>query len=323
MEEFFEKEARDQYRMLGHAEFGVTEIFALCTHNGKSPLVGFFDNEEDCIRAFRELNGEFNIYVGVNPRPDYLFNLAPNQMESNTRRARTEDIKVITGMFLDIDPFDKKRPTDDATHQAAIDKAKEIIGSYPFLQDSSILSSGNGAQILARVEFAQDPAETAKKIKALSDNIRKTHFSGDSDMKLDTVHDLPRVMAAAGTLKMKGEATDDRPYRLVQFLSEAVLNVNHALMEEIEKQEVKKNPPPSQIELDPEGGEEPYFDACPCLKSILEGRGDIYDRSEFCLSVAAVFEKQGWAKAAFGDVQVKESQGGRVKRSHPWPNNSA
>ncbi len=29
---------------------------------------------------------------------------------------------------------------------------------------------------------------------------------------------------------------------------------------------------------------------------------------------------KGWTN---GDVQVKESQGGRVKWSHPWPNNSA
>jgi len=220
VEEFSENEAGNQYRILGHAEFGVTELLALPPHNGHSPLVGFFDNEEDYIQACRKLNGKYNLYVGVNPRPGDLFSLAPNKMESGIRRASKEDIKFITGFFLDIDPADRKRPTDDATHQVAIDKAQEIVNAYPFLQDSSILSSGNGAQLLARVLFTQDLEETVQKIKVLSDKIRKTHFSGDRYMKLDAVHDLPRVMSAAGTLKIKGEATDDRPYRLVQFYSD-------------------------------------------------------------------------------------------------------
>ena len=70
-----DQDIANHYKFLGHKGFGVTELLLF----DPIPLVAYVDNEDDFVRLCLEMEGKTSgIYVGIQPRPLWLFDKAPN-----------------------------------------------------------------------------------------------------------------------------------------------------------------------------------------------------------------------------------------------------
>lgn len=93
---------RKHIRLLGHFGFGVTELRVF----DPMPLVAYDYNEDDAVRLCLEMEGKTSgIFVGVQPRPPHLFDLAPNcwkpaRSGPNSNCACDNDIEFITTVFF-------------------------------------------------------------------------------------------------------------------------------------------------------------------------------------------------------------------------------
>jgi hypothetical protein len=127
---------RNHLRMLGHAGFGVTELRVF----DPIPLVVYADNEADAVRLSLEMEGKTSgIYVGIQPRPVPLFDLAPNcwrpaRSGAEGNCACDQDIEYITTIFFDIDVVSAERSKGQPA------------------SDEELLQSLRAAQLLSREE---------------------------------------------------------------------------------------------------------------------------------------------------------------------------
>ena len=110
---------RQFYQRLNHTSPSVTEIRAINPHTGEV-WVGYFDNEDAFLSACEKLNGEFQLYAGRNPRPQELFERAPNQMRKGIEGGKNTDIQTILHIAVDIDPIrgngDKSHPRPNRSY---------------------------------------------------------------------------------------------------------------------------------------------------------------------------------------------------------------
>ena len=159
------KETRDNcsvavcqhFSLLGHRGYGVTELRTFDIR----PMVAYIDNELSAARLCRQVNGRVSgIYVGVQPRPIYLFDKAPNcwkpaTLNPESNCACDRDIEYLTACFWDIDVVSAQR---DNGHPAS---QEELLRSYHaaeslcrqecFEASASICCSGNGHYVLAPI----------------------------------------------------------------------------------------------------------------------------------------------------------------------------
>jgi hypothetical protein len=203
------------YKRLNFTPQDVAEIRAINPHTGEIK-VGFFDNEEDFVRACAEMNRKYQLYAGRNPRPRRLFSRAPNQMKEGIRAASDEDIEKITAIAIDIDPI---RPahtasTDDELQQA-IEVGKKIAAEYP---NSSVDMTGNGAAVwMVLDEPIENSDEIKRKLGLFEETIRQKYST--AKIKIDSIHNQSRINKIIGTRSIKGKDTKNRPHRDTQFIS--------------------------------------------------------------------------------------------------------
>ena len=306
---FDETQVKKHYRLLNHAPYGVTELVAIYPAGGIA-AIGYFDNEEDFDLACWYYSGKCNLYVGVNPRKKELLALAPNQMvQGLARRGKKEDIAAITAMFLDIDPVRSENcPATKEENRRALAKAQELA-SLPIFSGAGVCSSGNGAYVLAGLNFTDDLPTLEQKQKSLVEEIRREHFPEGGGLQLDSVHDLPRIMAVMGTLKMKGQEDATHPYRIARFLGEPPAEVCHTLEEAILSSsvtppssiisEARKVKRPPLLEPHPtQHGDTSLAPLCRGLQSILQTTPTIPDRSQLYLQLVAAMKERGWSREA-------------------------
>lgn len=208
------------YKLLGHEDFGLTELRVI--HPKKGLLgIGFFDSKEAFVKACLKWNGKGNIYVGRNSRSyilkDNIINL--NVISQNQwTGGKSKDIKWVTMFNLDIDPI---RPKGLAsTHQefqAAIKTGQKITQSYP---TSVLYSTGNGVGVLFPVKpyrIHNNHRLLALKTKAWEERFR-LQVESSSNLKLDSMFDLARIIKVAGTYSIKGNNSVERPFRVSRIL---------------------------------------------------------------------------------------------------------
>ena len=142
-------------RLLGHQDLGPTEFLVFAP----APLVAYVDNEDDAVRLCLEMEGKTSgIYVGVQPRPAHLFDLAPNRWVraragKNGNCARDIDIEYATAMFLDIDIVSEERakghPASEEELLQSLYAAQLLCREAGLALSSTICCSGNGHFLLA------------------------------------------------------------------------------------------------------------------------------------------------------------------------------
>ncbi len=149
---------------------------------------------------------------------------AYNRLKEKQKKAgKIEDIKYMTGVYIDIDPVrDKNIPSNDEEHQLALDKAQEIVKDY---EGAVVIDSGNGAYVHASFEpipirNKEDREIYGEKLKQWLKNIKARYFTGEDKLECDmTVAEMARLMKLPGTLSVKGQRTPERPHRLARVIS--------------------------------------------------------------------------------------------------------
>lgn len=176
---------------------------------------GYFDDPAALIAAVRPLDGRENVYLTVNPVQPALLARAANRIKPRSRTT-TGDGQIVERRWLPID-IDPQRPSDISASEEEREAALEVTRQvWTYLNDRGwpepvVAMSGNGYWMLYPLELPNDPAS-----KALVDGVLAhlaEHF-GTAAVSIDTtVSNASRIVALIGTLKVKGDATPDRPHR--------------------------------------------------------------------------------------------------------------
>ncbi len=213
---------RAAYRWLAHAEHGISEVRVI--RPGKGIVgIGFFDDEEAFVAECVRTNAAGNVYVGIQPRPRRLLEQAPNAVRPLKSGAGRKDIEVVTATVIDLDPV---RPKDTASTDEELAAAVQAAdAACRWAEDAGLarparMMSGNGAQLwfaIPPLVLDGDNHEAVQaNLKAFEAELRACIES--DQIKVDSIHDLPRIIKVVGTVSRKGEPTDERPHRLSEAL---------------------------------------------------------------------------------------------------------
>lgn len=220
---------RKHLQLLGHKGLGVTELRTF----DPIPMVAYLDNE-DAIRRCMEMEGKTSgVYVGVQPRPAHLFDLAPNRWVNaragkNGNCARDIDIEYATAIFFDIDVVSAERvkghPASEEELIQSLRAAQLLCREAGLALSSTICCSGNGHYVLAPiVPIPVDCDEVGVKFRCFCQQLAQKVACHANRVKFDPVYNLSRVMRVMGTFNQKGQPIVGRPHRRAHFVTEPVL----------------------------------------------------------------------------------------------------
>lgn len=229
------KHVRLHYQLLGHKDLGVTELRTF----DKGPEVAYTDNEEDFVRLAMERAGKVNVYVGCNPRPLELFDIAPNSWNRAEKGscASDEQIEFITAAFFDVDPVRPKgEPATEKEHSLALGEVNRVLSSCGY-SGGITASSGNGGYIFFPIRAVSVEKDSAAQYRAWWKKFIVENNGNPGALRWDPVFNLSRVMRVIGTKNLKGNATEERPQRVSAFISMQETEPSERIATEIEMAE--------------------------------------------------------------------------------------
>ncbi|WP_375743698.1 hypothetical protein NR800_37430 [Corallococcus interemptor] len=215
---------RATWRWLAHAPHGVSEVRVIRPGGGGIVGLGFFDDEEAFVAACVEANATGNVYVGIQPRPRRLLELAPNVLRPLRTGAGSKDIEVVTATVVDLDPV---RPKDTASTEDELSLTLQVATAAAAWCEAQglvrprLMMSGNGAQLwfaLPPQSLAGESHERAQAgLKAFEAEVR-ARFQSER-VHVDSIHDVARIIKVVGTVSRKGVGTAERPHRAARALA--------------------------------------------------------------------------------------------------------
>ncbi len=176
---------------------------------------GYFGRPEAATAAAREWDGRASLYITINAVDPSLFARAVNRIDRRAASATADaDVTSREWLFIDI----------DATRASGISSSAEELGAAEALlgQLVEFLSaegwprpltcmSGNGCYALYRIELPNDASATVLVKRVLEELAAR--FDTDAAHIDTSVSNAGRIVALIGTMKMKGDSTEDRPHR--------------------------------------------------------------------------------------------------------------
>jgi len=209
---------RATYRWLAHGDHGVSEVRVIRSGSGIVGI-GFFDDEDAFVSECVRTNTAGNVYVGIQPRPRRLFDHAPNVVRPLKSGAGRKDIEVVTSTVIDLDPV---RPKDMASTEEELAAAMETAAAAATWAEGegvarpARMMSGNGAQLwfaVPPIVLDDDNRNVVQaNLKAFEAELRA---KVESDrIKVDSIHDLSRIIKVVGTVSRKGKPNGERPHRV-------------------------------------------------------------------------------------------------------------
>lgn len=196
-----------------------------CIHERKyRGLQGFFNDPEIAAEMIDRLDADYKgIYVTLNPLDPDLIHRAQNRLKQLEDGLGALDSNVLSRRWLPID-FDPVRvkgisstPTEHANAlklARSVADTLELVYGFP---EPLLASSGNGAHLLFRTEWANDD-ESRDAIKSFLGALKSTFDNGN--VEVDTsVFNASRIWRLYGTVAKKGEHTLERPHRVAKILS--------------------------------------------------------------------------------------------------------
>lgn len=224
-----ESEAEQFFRLLGNPVAGIRAI-RRDDHPDQRLAVGFFSDAHefaDTVCGLSAASEGPELYQGVFTTVNQLadhFHLMVRGIVGTGQTVKEKDVSRVRILPLDIDPIrgdaqGGKLCSSDTEHQAAIDAAQRAaeIGKSLGWPEPMIIDSGNGAYCFWRVDLPNTP-ESRSLIKAAI-----AHFKAQLDNEQvevdDSVHNPDRVFRIPGTINRKSPDLEERPNRLVHFLS--------------------------------------------------------------------------------------------------------
>lgn len=218
-----ESTLRATWRWLAHGAHGVSEVRVIRPAGGIIGI-GFFNDEEAFVRECVRTNATGNVYVGIQPRPRRLFEMAPNVVRPLKTGAGRKDIEVITATVIDLDPA---RPKDTASTEAELAlalAAAEVASAWceaEGLVRPRLMMSGNGAQLWFALPPTALEGERRERLqaglKAFETKVRER--AQTNAVHVDSIHDVARIIKVIGTVSHKGDGKGDRPHRVAAALS--------------------------------------------------------------------------------------------------------
>jgi hypothetical protein len=226
----------NHYRILGHRDFGVTELRIF----DPIPMVAYADNEDDVVRLALTMEGKTSgIYIGVQPRLLDFFDYAPNRWvharsKPHSNCATDNDIEYITTCFWDIDVVSEERskghPASEKELRQSSKAAKLMSRQDGLALTSVILCSGNGHYVLSPVvPILVDNAEIARQFRLFCYQISQEIAGQVENVKIDPVYNLSRVMRLMGTYNCKSLPVAGRPHRRAHFVTNLSAGISMAL----------------------------------------------------------------------------------------------
>jgi hypothetical protein len=181
---------------------------------GRSVDSGYFDDPAVLVAAVQPLDGRNNAYITVNPVDPALLARSANRIKS--ARSTTSDAQVIQRRWLPID-IDPTRPSgisaSEAEREAALEVTRQV---WTYLNglgwpEPMVALSGNGYWMFYPIDLPNDAPSTAL-VEGVLGHLA-ARFGGPGVSIDTTVSNASRIVALIGMLKVKGDATPDRPHR--------------------------------------------------------------------------------------------------------------
>ena len=167
----------------------------------------FVKNGDEMIDVCKKLNGEREIYVGINER--------------SIGGKKDEDIKFITNIGHDIDAHDGTPESFMKAQEVAL-KMKESFIKKGF-EEPLILCSGWGFWVINHIEPIENTEENITKIKQFGVNLKKD-FEVEGIELDSTVYNPSRIARVPGTLNCRVE--DDKRKAFIINDSEGIEDHN-------------------------------------------------------------------------------------------------
>ncbi|MBC7327428.1 hypothetical protein H5T87_04860 [bacterium] len=209
---FNEADVRAFYRLLNHKY--LTELRFL--KRGYFPAYAIVTNEDDFLKKCKVWNGKRNIYAGLRDR-----------REGMRKCANFGDIIGVQLLTLDIDP---RRPAEIPSTKEELERALEVgevirnwFESQGYIPPIRAMT-GNGVCLYFCIPFFEvnddNRDEITRLIERFEQNCREKfkQILKDKDSTIDSMYDLPRIGKVIGTLSVKGEHSEERPWRLSYFI---------------------------------------------------------------------------------------------------------
>ena len=215
-----------------------------------------FDHIPLAAEAIARLRSYSGAYVTLNPVNPALLGRANNRIAPARRDNSTADGDVLARRWLPID-CDPVRPagiaSTDTEHEAALALAREIRDGLSSIgwPEPVMLDSGNGAQMLYRIEL---PADDEGLVRRCIEEIAK---ASTDQVKVDmAVFNAARIWRIAGTMNRKGDPLPDRPHRQARIISipKTIKAVRGTLLEAV----CKNTAGPAATETDCGRTDRPY-----------------------------------------------------------------
>lgn len=198
---------------------------------------GYFDYEHISAvpEALKRLLSFRGVYVTVNPVNPDLLARAVNRLRPAGRNPTTADTDIVRRRWLLID-CDPKRAagvsSSNAEHESALAKAREIRNGLSSLgwADPIMTDSGNGAQLMYRIDLPADDGELVRRV------IGEIAKASSEQVAIDTsVHNPARIWRLPGTMNCKGDSIPERPHRMARILDEPqdIVSVSREQMQDI------------------------------------------------------------------------------------------
>lgn len=198
---------------------------------------GYFDYEHISAvpEALKRLLSFRGVYVTVNPVNPDLLARAVNRLRPAGRNPTTADTDIVRRRWLLID-CDPKRASgvssSNSEHESALTKAREIRDGLSSLgwPDPIMTDSGNGAQLMYRIDLPADDGELVRRV------IGEIAKASSEQVAIDTsVHNPARIWRLPGTMNCKGDSIPERPHRMARILEEPqdIVPVSRKQMQDI------------------------------------------------------------------------------------------
>lgn len=215
---FNEQEVIDAFNLMRNKE-EVVEVRIFGTKWGT--VSAYFDNPDKLAEAVEAYNGDYSIYIILNPVNPALKARSSNRLQTYAKNT-TSDKDIVKRIWLPID-IDPVRPSGisstDEELKAVLETAEQIKEYLKGLRwgEAIYASSGNGAYLLYSIDLDNDEVS-----KELVKNLLKTLDWKFSNEYVDvdvSPHNAARIWKLYGTLACKGDDTANRPHRKARILS--------------------------------------------------------------------------------------------------------
>ena len=178
-----------------------------------------------------------NPYITINPVEPYLLARSTNRILERAQHTTSDsDIPRRRWLGIDIDPDRVSGiSSTDAEMSEAAQVLEELRGALSVRgwADPIVVMSGNGYWALYRIDLPNDPNST-NLLRGVLDTLGN-EFDSTSAHVDRTVYNAGRIMPLPGTLKVKGDATVDRPHGRVKLISvpDEIVAVTETQLQEI------------------------------------------------------------------------------------------